>query len=176
MTARDIDEYTEILIDKNVGFYLHFKAAAKLKRSSEVKKWGEISQTEKWPSQIVQPTLFKPSSPRNAPFFKEEMTINELYELLLEELQKQHQKTRLTMKEESMKLRKDLIDYIRGNPIATVDLFSKIVLICALFTLAVWGISGFSIINPLFSIFLIVFSGTGIALARIKRAMSKGSE
>lgn len=98
------------------------------------------------------------------------MSIPELYECLLDAINKQHEKTRSVVKEESAEIKRELIACIKNNPIDAVDFFSKIILIFASFSLCVWGIIGFAIINPLFSITLIICSISTILMAKIKRS------
>ena len=83
------------------------------------------------------------------------MSAEEFYAGLREEIQREHEKTRLAVRHESEGLRADLIAAVKASPKATVDVLSKLVLISSVTSLTVYAFSGFAIMNPWFAVLLI---------------------
>ena len=100
---------------------------------------------------------------------EEAMSVYEVYRLLVKKIEEQHEMTRKTVREESKQLRADILQSVKANPIATVDLISKLLLVSSVFALAVHVVSGFTIINPWFSMLMFAISVAGIGMAKIRR-------
>ena len=177
-----MDEYLSWLKDpywRKSDIESKFEVLNKLKSADYVNRFirmehlsEDIQQTEEQPSESF---IFQSlASYSNAPVRRRpEMSVGEMYTLLSNLLQKEHQQTRTVVEHESAELQKELLKHIREVPTASVELFSKLGFICGLFALVVQMVVGFSIINPLFLWLLVACSATGIGMAKIRQATLK---
>lgn len=99
---------------------------------------------------------------------KYDMSITEMYQLIKHQLEQQHEETITVVKRESSNSKQEIIECVRNNPVATVELFSKLSLIFALLSLGVYGVIGFQIVNPLFALLIFLSSLSGILMAKIR--------
>lgn len=118
---------------------------------------------------LIYPDVFRRTRSKKSVDENNLSTI-QLYEMLKAEIQNESEKTRNVVCDESKKLKNDIIDCIKENPISTLELFSKLIIVCSLFSLLVWFIAGFAILNPFFAIFLIASSISGVVMSKIRRS------
>jgi hypothetical protein len=93
-----------------------------------------------------------------------------MYRLLCEKMDDKHAATEEVVRQETASLKRDLLECIKSSPLQAVEIFAKSVLIFGTLSLAVTGISGFDIVNPVVAL-LSMFSGFaayGMALIRTK--------
>lgn len=166
------DKIIEILnMQINESFTKEFPTKKIVSENNVLLDWSELNKfTRKQFERQFQDIYEQKSFPTDMDYSQYGMSLTDLYELLRDEMHKEHEKTRSIVKEEVDQLKNNIIECIKDNPIATIMLFSKIIIICAIFSLTVWLTFGFSIINPLFSLMLIFSSLAGIGMSKIRRA------